>query len=471
MHDCTVTARNGRTDCTAIVVGHAAIAVPEVVERHAARLATDAAAGPLTVATDDGDILLGKLPVEPWLLGGEDWRSLGGAFVAEARTRGYRSLSIAVDAPRDAVAALVEGVALGDYAFTACRSGEAASRAALTVRVPGHKKAVTAGLAAAESQNIAREFGNLPGNLLNPRSFVQRARKALAGCGVRVTAIQGLANLGAAGFPGLVAVGQAGSTPPALLEISYKPKKTKKGAGKLALVGKGITFDSGGISLKPGAGMADMKLDMGGAAAVLGAIRMIAEDKPGVPVTAYIALAENMPSSKAQRPGDIYQARNGTWIHVDNTDAEGRLVLSDVLTYACEQGATHVVDAATLTGAALVGLGTSVAAVMGRDHDREWVEQVRRCGLVRGEEFWPLPLYGEYRKQLEHAHADSNNVGGRTAGTITAGLFLAQFVADGVQWAHCDIAGPAMRFDGWRYYSKGSTGFAARTFAELARQL
>ncbi|MDA3962838.1 MAG: leucyl aminopeptidase family protein [Planctomycetota bacterium] len=471
MHACSVTASSGKCDVTAVIVGHCAHEVPAVVEAEAARLATGKVSGPLTVVTESGSYVVLKPSEDAWLVGGEAWRLLGSQIIAQTRALGHASVLVAIDGNKADVTALVEGVVLGDYQFTLCRSGKAAKRTRVTVRVPGQKKTVATGLATAESQNIAREFGDLPGNMLNPSTFIQRARKVLTGCGLRISVVQGIPALRTAGFPGLIAVGQAGSAPPALLEISYKPKKVKKGGKKLALVGKGITFDTGGISLKPGANMGEMKVDMGGAAAVLGAIRMIANEKPSVPVTAYIALAENMPSSKAQRPGDIYKARNGKWIHVDNTDAEGRLVLSDVLTYACEQGATHMVDAATLTGACLVALGTSIAGVMGRAGDQEWVEQVRSSGQSRGEEFWQLPLYGEYTKLLDYPHADLNNIGGRFGGTITAGLFLSEFVTDKVQWAHCDIAGPAMRFDGWRYYGKGSTAFAARSFAALAKQL
>jgi leucyl aminopeptidase len=263
-------------------------------------------------------------------------------------------------------------------------------------------------------------------------------------------------------------VGKAGSAPPAMLEIRYVPKKAR-GKHRLALVGKGITFDTGGISIKPGAGMWEMKGDMGGAAAVLGAMKLIAQERPTLPVTGYCALAENMPDSGAVRPGDIYKTRSGKWVHVDNTDAEGRLVIGDVLTYACEQGATHLVDVATLTGACLVALGDRIAGLLGRDE--AWLKEVRAAGQESGEEFWPLPLYGEYRSLLDHPHADINNIGGRYGGTITAALFLAEMVDPKVKWAHCDIAGPAIQTGGWRYYTKGMTGFSTRTLARLAHKL
>lgn len=255
------------------------------------------------------------------------------------------------------------------------------------------------------------------------------------------------------------------------------------------------TFDSGGISIKPSDKMWEMKADMSGAAAVCAAMSYLVRHRVPLRVSAYFALAENLPGSQAQRPGDIYRARNGKYVHVDNTDAEGRLVLSDVLTYACENGATHVVDVATLTGACVVALGEKVAGVMGRDP--AWVREVRQAGRAAGEELWPLPLWGEYREMINHPHADVNNSAGRCVlpiircprisadwpfafavlrcsrygGTLTAGLFLNEFVAENVQWAHLDIAGPAIQTSGWRYYTKGMTGFATRTLIQLAQAM
>jgi leucyl aminopeptidase len=223
------------------------------------------------------------------------------------------------------------------------------------------------------------------------------------------------------------------------------------------------------VSIKPADKMWEMKADMGGAAAVYAAMLHIARSRPGIPITAYLALAENLVDTRAQRPGDIYRARNGKTIHVDNTDAEGRLVLADVLTYAGEQGATHIVDVATLTGACMVALGDRIGGLLGRDE--AFLKTVREAGQNAGEEFWPMPLHGEYRSLLDHPHADLNNIGGRYGGTITAALFLSEFVSDKVKWAHLDIAGPAIQTSGWRYYAKGMTGFATRTLVRLAHQL
>lgn len=469
MHACQVTTRSARTAITAVVAGHCAADLPEPVAAVAGRIVKGEIEGVHWV--DAGGTRHAVLGVteKPWLVGGEGWRQLGADIVAATRNQGETSVTVLVDGEPDHLEALAEGCLLGDYRYLACRSGEAARRKTVTVRIPGDGAAVARGVTIAEGQNAARVLADMPPNELYPASFVRHARKALAGTGLRIRAIEGVAALRKAGFPGLATVGQGSARQPAMLEVSYLPAAPGRRKTHLALVGKGITFDSGGISLKPGAGMWEMKFDMGGAAAMFGAIKLIAALKPAIRVTAYFALAENMPDGRATRPGDIYQARNGKWIHVDNTDAEGRLVLSDVLTYACERGATHLVNAATLTGAQVVALGNSIAAVMGR-HD-DWVGAVRGAGQQSGEEFWPMPLYGEYRELLDHPHADVNNTGGRWAGCLTAGIFLSEFVDENVPWAHCDIAGPAMRPDGWRYYAKGGTAFGARTFARLAMTL
>ncbi len=467
MHDLDLTAATGAAQLTAIVVGHCARKLPRPVEEVAARLGAGTIKGLQTVVSDDGAFILAKPESKAWLTGGEEWRILGGQIVEAARAHKAAAVTIVVEGAQAKVAALAEGCVLGDYRFDLLRSGEAAKRPRLTVRIPGFAREVAAGAAIAKAQNLARELADLPGNLLNPATFAARALKEMRGAGARIKVIAGAARLRRAGFPGLAQVGIAGSTEPQLVEIRYVPPRVKRGTRHLAIVGKGITFDSGGISLKPGEKMWEMKADMAGAAATLAAMARIVREKPAFPVSAFLCLAENMPDSRAQRPGDIYRARNGKSIHVDNTDAEGRLVLADVLTYAAETGATHIVDLATLTGACVVALGEHVAGAMGR-HE-EWTRQVRDAGQAVGEEIWPLPLYGEYRKLLDHAHADINNIGGRWGGAITAGLFLSEFVPESVQWTHLDIAGPAMAVAGWRMYAKGFTGFGTRTLIELAR--
>ncbi len=467
MHDLDLTATTGPSQLTAIVVGHCARKLPRPVEDVAARIGAGTIKGPQMVVSDDGAFLLVKPEPKAWLGGGEEWRLLGAQIAEQARGQKAAAVTVLVEGTQAKVAALAEGCLLGDYRFDTLRSGEAAKRARLTVRIPGFAREVAAGVAIAKAQNLARELSDLPGNLLNPVTFAARALKEMRGAGARVRVIAGTTRLRRAGFPGLAQVGMAGSAEPQLVEIRYVPVRVKRGSDHLAIVGKGITFDSGGISLKPGDKMWEMKGDMSGAAATLAAMTRIVREKPDFPVSAFLCLAENMPDSKAQRPGDIYRARNGKTIHVDNTDAEGRLVLADVLTYAAETGATHIVDLATLTGACIVALGEHVAGALGR-HD-DWTRSVREAGLAVGEEIWPLPLHGEYRKLLDHPHADINNTGGRWGGAITAGIFLSEFVPETTRWVHLDIAGPAMATGGWRCYAKGFTGFGTRTLIELAR--
>jgi leucyl aminopeptidase len=468
MTDLTLTASSGKSDLTVVVVGHCAQRLPRLVELQAARIAKGEAKTPLHLVTDAGAFLLVKPDDKPWLTGGEPWRLLGRDIVDTARAHKAASVTVHVQGKAANVPALVEGLHLGDYRFTQLRSGKDAKRPTLTVHLPGHDEAVTQGTLVAEAQNLARELADLPPNLLHPQSFAERARKVAKTSGLGITVVSGVAKLRKEGFPGLAQVGQAGSSEPCLVVLRYTPKKPKPGM-RIALVGKGMTFDSGGISIKPSDKMWEMKADMAGAAAVLGAMTAIAEQAPSVPVTAYLCIAENMPDALAQRPGDIYLARNGKSIHIDNTDAEGRLILADVLTYAAEQGATHVVDIATLTGACLVALGDRIGGLLGRGD--AFLSQVRQSGQDVGEEFWPLPLHGEYRSLLDHPHADINNTGGRNGGTITAALFLSEFIPDTVKWAHLDIAGPAIQTGGWRYYAKGMTGFGTRTLIRLVQKL
>ena len=262
------------------------------------------------------------------------------------------------------------------------------------------------------------------------------------------------------------ALGGAGESAPApLIILRHRPRSDASGP-HLALLGKGITFDTGGISLKPPRRMWEMKGDMSGAAAVLRA--MSAVSRAGLPatVTGIVAAAENFPGPNATRPGDIFRAKNGKSVMVDSTDAEGRLVLTDALARAGEEGATHIVDIATLTGAAVRALGPGVAAILG--NDSAWVGAVTAAGGEHGEVYWELPLVDEYRVELECDSADLKNIGGFNAGTITAALFLREFVPEDAIWAHLDIAGPFLVTKPWKYFPKGATGFGVRTLYETA---
>lgn len=463
MHQCTVTSKEGKSDISVVIADRLPRRTPKAVRDETKRLAAADKADATTITLAESRWLVIKPSTSEWLAGSESWRLAGKAVAGALRTQKLAAAQIESRLKPEEALAMAEGVILADYNFDLYKGSEK-KRNKITVRLPGQAGPVRSAKIVAEAQNQARELLDLPPNELNPHTFVARLRSLFRGTDVEIKVTQGLKALEKARFPGLVQVGRAGSTEPALVEIHYKPKS--RAETRLALVGKGITFDSGGISLKPGKDMWLMKADMGGAAAVTGAMLMITKLKPKVPVSAYLALAENMPGSRAARPGDIYTARNGKSIHIDNTDAEGRLVLSDILTYACEKGATHLVDLATLTGASMVALGNSIAGLMA--NDTGWSDQVRDAGIRAGEEFWPLPLYGEYRELLNHPHADLNNIGGPYAGTITAGIFLSEFVKDGVKWAHGDIAGKAFKGDAaWRYYTKGAIGFGVRTLAQL----
>ncbi|MGH7821102.1 MAG: leucyl aminopeptidase family protein, partial [Candidatus Binatia bacterium] len=239
-------------------------------------------------------------------------------------------------------------------------------------------------------------------------------------------------------------------------------------AGADAIIGKGITFDSGGLSLKPAGSMETMKQDMAGAAAVFGTMAVIGRLRPDVEVTGYVPSTDNLPSGSAQKPGDVIRYRNGKTVEVLNTDAEGRLVLADALALACEEGNRIVIDLATLTGACRVALGGRVAGIMGNDNSL--VESIVAHGREAGEAIWPLPLVKEYREELRSSVADLKNVGGSLGGAITAGLFLQEFV-DAAKWAHLDIAGPAFAEKDWAYCPRGGTGFGIRTLVRYLMSL
>jgi leucyl aminopeptidase len=375
------------------------------------------------------------------------------------------------------VGSATEGYVLGSYRFDKYKkknSKKVAPSVALVCRSQDRRESEAA-LAryrlVSDEVNRARDLVNEPGDQVYPKILADRAREIAKQGGMGVTVISGK-DLEKQGYRGLVAVGKGSIYPPALIVLRYRPKPAKtvkKSKHHLALVGKGITFDTGGISIKPADGMWSMKGDMAGGAAVLHAMAAIAKLKPKIPVTGIVATAENYPGPNAQRPGDIFIARNGKSVMVDNTDAEGRLVLTDALFRAGEEEATHIVDAATLTGSCVRALGTSIAGIMG--NDPKLVEAVILSGGRHGEQYWELPLVEEYRDLLKTPYADVNNVGGKYAGAITAGLFLQEFVPEGASWAHLDIAGPFILEKAWKYYPEGATGFAVKTFVDLAETM
>ncbi|MBD5788014.1 leucyl aminopeptidase [Cellulosimicrobium terreum] len=419
-----------------------------------------------------------ELKAEVLLLVGLGARRTDGTFGGESLRRAagaaLRSLagtaSVAVALPvEDAaeLAAVAEGALLGAYEFSRYRTGEQAgtsSRTTIEVLAPGarsaaSRSAVERAHVVTDAVNAARDLVNAAPNDLFPAAFADLAKQAVkdAGAkGLKVTVLDDKA-LAAGGYGGLVGVGQGSARGPRLVKVAYSPARP---SAKIALVGKGITFDSGGISIKPAKGMEAMKSDMAGAAAVLGTV--VAAARLGLPVavTGWLCLAENMPSGTAQRPSDVITIRGGKTVEVLNTDAEGRLVMADGLVAAVEENPDVVLDVATLTGAQMVALGNRVSAVMGADDVRA---EVVAAADAAGEQFWPMPLPAELGASLTSKVADLANIGDRFGGMLVAGLFLQEFVGS-TPWAHLDIAGPAFNEGSAHGYTPvGGTGVAVRT--------
>jgi leucyl aminopeptidase len=325
--------------------------------------------------------------------------------------------------------------------------------------------AVARGRILGECSNLARGLANEPGNTLTPREFAARAAKVAGAAGIQVDTLEEdqIAQLG---MGLLLGVARGSSEPARLLVFRHDPPGAPA-TPVLGLVGKGITFDTGGISIKPAEGMERMKDDMAGGAAVACAMRAIGLLGAPIRVIGVVPIAENMPGGRAIRPGDILKSAEGKTVEVINTDAEGRLILGDGLWYARRLGATHLVDVATLTGACVVALGKITTGLFGTPEP--WVEQVRRVADRAGDRVWPMPLFDEYREQLKSEIADLSNTGGRPAGSITAAIFLREFTG-GLPWVHLDIAGTAWADDARPFMPKGATGVAVRTLAELAFQ-
>ena len=393
-----------------------------------------------------------------------------GATVARSATKVRTVATTLVDAaPRssveDAAQAVAEGVLLGAYQFLEYKSQASATTLRRVTVLDGRgevRRGVDRGAIVAGAAVWARDHVNEPPDMQSPAQFVAAARRLLSGAGVRVEVLTEN-QIRAQRLGGVAGVGQGSARPPRFLKISYEP--TRRAGGHLALVGKGVVFDSGGLSLKPPAGMETMKTDMSGAAAVVGTMSVLRRLGVTHRVTAYVPLVENMPSGNAIRPGDVLRIRNGKTVEVLNTDAEGRLILADALSLAVEDKVDAIIDLATLTGACVVALGEKIAGLMG-NHDG-WQEQVRAAADRAGELVWPLPLPAEYRKMLDSEVADLKNIShGGYGGALTAGIFLEQFVGDR-PWVHLDIAGPARAGSDDGYLVRGGTGFGVRTLVEL----
>ena len=315
-----------------------------------------------------------------------------------------------------------------------------------------------------ESQNFTRDLVNEPSNRMTPTILAERARKIAAEVGLKCE-VHGADKIRELKMGAFWSVAQGSDEPPALIVLRYEPAGAPE-KPVLGLVGKGVTFDTGGISIKPSDGMEKMKYDMAGGATMIGAMRAIALLKPKVKVTAIICATENMPSGKAQKPGDVQIAMSGKSIEIINTDAEGRLVLADGLHYARQLGCTHLIDAATLTGAVVVALGYTNAGIFANDD--QMYERFNKASAKAGEKMWRMPLDDEYKDQIKSNIADIMNTGGRYGGAITAAMFLKEFAED-TPWLHLDIAGTAWMEDNKPWIAKGPSGIAVRSLVEFAK--
>lgn len=369
--------------------------------------------------------------------------------------------------------AVAEGLSLGEHVGGRYKTSDRPRPTVtdITIVVPGVHPDTLAALRAAaargrtlgECSNLARSLADEPGGILTPRVFASRAAEIVAGTGLTMDVL-GADEMAAMGMGLLLGVSRGSHEPPRLLVIRHEPAGAPA-APVLGLVGKGITFDAGGISMKPPLGMERMKDDMSGGAAVVCAMRAIGLLKAPVRVIGVVPCAENMPGGGAIKPGDVLTGASGKTVEVIDTDAEGRLILADALWFAAHEGATHLVDVATLTGACQIALGKTTSGLMGRP--AAWVQHVRTVADRAGDRSWILPLFEDYRDQLRSEIADLANVGGRPAGAITAAMFLREFAGD-LPWAHMDIAGTAWQDEAKPFAPKGPSGVAVRTLAELA---
>ncbi|MCU7495541.1 MAG: leucyl aminopeptidase [Ignavibacteria bacterium] len=363
----------------------------------------------------------------------------------------------------------IEGIVLGNYKFDRYFSEKDPS-GMVTVYLYGDKKSLDEAIrnasALMDGVCFARDLANEPSSVLTPSELAERSKKELENYKVKTT-IYDLKEIQRRNLGGILSVGRGSDNPQRLIILNYKPSgKAKK---KIALVGKGVTFDSGGISIKPSAGMGEMKADMSGAAAVIGTFLSAAKAKLPVELIGFIPAVENMPSGKALKPGDIIKTSSGKSIEVDNTDAEGRLILADALELAREEHPDAIIDLATLTGACVVALGEYTAGLFTKDD--ALADSLYTAGINSFERLWRLPLWDEYNKLIKSNVADVKNVGGKWAGAITAAKFLEKFTSSGIPWAHIDIAGPAMPNNLNNYSQKYMTGFGVRLLFEYLSRL
>jgi len=401
----------------------------------------------------------------------ERLRRIATAGALAARQRRLATVSVLwrpVDgiAPERAAQAFAEGAVLANYeGITYKTEGPGVAwLERVELRIGQVDDAIVErGRVLGECTNMARALSNEPGNVLTPRAFAERATTLAkeAGLDVEVLDENKIADL-KMGL--LLGVARGSDQPPRVIVLRHRPKNARSGV-VLGLVGKGITFDTGGISIKPAENMDKMKDDMSGGAAVIGAMIALARLKAPVACIGIVPATENMPGGRAMKPGDILTSAEGKTVEVLNTDAEGRLILGDALWYARQMGVTHLIDVATLTGACVVALGKTTSGLFGRP--AAWVEDVRRASERAGDRSWPMPIFDDYKELLKSEIADFTNTGGRAGGAISAALFIKEFVGD-LPWVHIDIAGTAWAEEAKPYQPKGATGVGVRTLAELA---
>jgi len=398
------------------------------------------------------------------------------AATAAKYCRDARLKNVAFSAANDAMTdAMAEGIAMANYDPGLHITKNKDKRAPLLARVTfcakdaavakGVRARVARGLGLAAGVNFSRDLVNEPSNFLTPKIMASRAKSMAAKFATISCRVWGQSEIEKNKMGGLLGVGRGSTEPSQFIQLEYKPARAPKNIKTIAFVGKGVTFDTGGISIKPSAGMELMKFDMGGAAAVLGAFRILGELQPNVRVLGYIAAAENMPDGSAIKPGDLLTMMNGLTVEVNNTDAEGRLVLGDALHYAKSKKPEFIVDAATLTGACMIALGDAACGLMSEDD--KLVKLIEGAGEASGDPVWRLPLQQKHRDAMKGHVADLKNTGPREGGALTAAGFLSHFT-EGARWAHLDIAGTVWNDPGTALNPTGGTGFGARLFAAIA---
>lgn len=402
---------------------------------------------------------------------------LAGTAARFLRAKSVKSFAVLTRSAGDAVnsaAAASQGVVTSLFELDKYRTSDKEERKFDEVVIVGGDGAnqadldagVVRGVSIGESMNFTRDLANEPANVLTPTEMANRAKAMSTEVGLTCTILEE-AEMEKLGMGSLMSVSYGSEQPAKLIVMKYEPaaNSTAKGNELLSFVGKGITFDTGGISLKPAEGMDAMKYDKSGGATVIGTMRAIGLLKPSIPVLGIVAAVENMPDGKATRPGDVVTAMNGKTIEILNTDAEGRLILADAVAYAESQGATRIVDMATLTGAVLIALGDVNTGILGTS--QKLVDEIVDCGKEVGEKFWQLPIGKEYSAHIKSDIADIKNIGkGRKAGTIAGAVFIQEFVKD-AEWAHLDIAGTAWNDEPKPHHSKGPSGVAVRTLLRL----